>query len=389
MLNYQKHKESGCKSKERIYYNVSIPHDDQNNPDGRPSPAKYLEIRDQSIISGRPCDYNLSVVRFSVPTTYIPIQYFPVEYDVSNPTNVNKSIYSITLEYNGTSFQKYIQWESQANYLPSDIPPPPSPNDKIYQTDPRYIGYYSLTSLNHFTYLINKTIEEVYDNDIKPLLPAGLQVYEAPYFYYDPKTSLFNLYYQFPFLDSAVTPVYLYMNTFLYTNFDGSYDVEYFNYDEPDGKNIKFILKDRGVQARMIDETDIVLPLDERVWYISEQEFNTTGLIQSFKSIVIKSNTLPINQEIISLQKLTGGNVGSQYESVLTDFEIDLGTDQNLKSVVTYVPTAEYRRITMTGESSINRIDISVYWKDAFGNLYDIQIPHHKEVTVKILFEEN
>jgi hypothetical protein len=67
---------------DRIYYNVSIPHNDAVSINGSPTPANYFEVRQNTLFDGSPKDYSMSVVRFTVPTAYIPLHFFPV---IPNP----------------------------------------------------------------------------------------------------------------------------------------------------------------------------------------------------------------------------------------------------------------------------------------------------------------
>ena len=159
------------KSKKKIYYNVSIPHNDLISVAGSPTPAVFSEIRDEAIFNDAPKNWDMSVIRFSVPTTYIPIQFFPVEPDPLVPLNPNKSIYSITLSYNGNDFQQYLTWQTQDNGAP--IPPPPTGlNIATYSGDLAYLAYYSVYSFNHFADLINVALDTCYQNKIVPLLPV-------------------------------------------------------------------------------------------------------------------------------------------------------------------------------------------------------------------------
>jgi hypothetical protein len=384
---------SNCRAKNRVYYNINIAHDEITNPNGEPTPARFSESRDEPLFDGLPCNYNMSVVRFTVPTSYIPIQYFPVEYDASNPTNPNKSIYSITLSYNGVDYQEFLEWRTQQEHVP--IPPAPSPTTtgRTTQRNPDYLLYYSLYSFNHLTTLINEAIARAFNNNILPLLPPPpdplTQNYRPAYFTYDGATRLFTLHAQFTFINDqfAANPILLYMNTFLNENFDTSFDVVYEDYTAINGKNVKFNILDRGYPFRQIDPTS-----PDGFIYPQLQEFDSTGQMSTFQNILFRSVSMPINFEAVSqVQNATGQNglIASSTDVIITDFEIDLGTEQNLKSFIHYVPTAEYRRITMRGHTPIQRIDLDILWKDTYGNTYPVLIPPHKNATAKILFEEN
>lgn len=375
-------------TKKRIYYNVSIPHDDSISVAGSPTPAVYSDVRTSPILDGKPKDWYLSVVRFTVPTSYIPIQFFPIEENPADPNDVNFGIYSVTMTYLGVDYQQHLEWITQDAGAP--VPPPGFAigiNDRSFQINPDFLFYYSLFSFNHFCTLINNALSVVFTTNILPLLPPPPigTAYQAPFMTYDSVSKLFTLHTQNIFLDTAASPINIYFNTFLNENFDTSFDNVYFPYTAPNGKNVRFVLLDRIVNR----EPDSTSP--GGFTYAQSQEFETSGQMTSFTSLIIRSNSLPINNEMITIQRRGGiGNTGidSNTESMITDFEIDLGTIDNMRSFIHYVPTAEYRRVNLNGETPIDRIDLQILWKDNYDNIYPVLIPAHDIATVKILFEE-
>jgi hypothetical protein len=375
-------------TKQKIYYNVSIPHNDLISVKGSPTPAEFSEVRDEPLFRGRPCDWMMSVLRFTIPTSYIPIQYFPVEEDTGTPANPNKSIYSITLTYLGVNYRCYLEWITQDNGVP--IPPPPTGvTERDFQFDPQYLEYYSLYSLTHFCTLINNAIETCFTTNILPLLPTPPvgTTYKAPYLVFDGSSRLFTLNSQSTFLDTTANNIELWFNTYLNENFDTSFDTVYQDFTALFGKNVRYVMLDRGVNNKVADAT-----APDGFIYQQTQDFDSTGMAQSFTSIILRSTSLPINNEAISVQPRAGQRSGSGIsggsESIISDFEIDLGSGRNLKSFVHYNPTAEYRRINLKGETPITRMDVTILWKDNYDNLYPVLIPAHAIATIKILFEQ-
>ena len=120
------------------------------------------------------------------------------------------------------------------------------------------------------------------------------------------------------------------------------------------------------------------------------QEFSTISAWNPVISIALASNTLPIvpNNEGIPaltingiLQQQTGNNnVQSQ---IITDF----ATDGIYKPLVIYVPSGEYRRISMIGDKPISNIDISAFYKDRQGRLNPILLPAGCSISIKLFFE--
>lgn len=372
----------------RLYYNVSIPHDDRISVAGSPTPASFSEVRSSPLFNGCPKDWFMSVVRFTIPTAYIPIQYFPVEVDPTNPNNVNRSIYTITLSYLGVDYQVNLQWVTQDQGAPPPRPPTASTISQ-FSNDPQYLFYYSLFSYTHFATIINNALDDAFTTNIVPLLPAPPmgKVYKSPFFTYDSSTGLYTLHTSKLFLDTETNPIHIYMNTFLNANFDTSFDQVYYSYTASDGKNVRYVILNRG-NNETVDNVD-----PSGFSYTQEQEWDTTGQMTSFTSIVIRSNSLPASKEDITVQPKIDqsgrAGISGNSEAIISDFEVDLSSGKNIRGFIHYVPSAEYRKITLHGNEPISRIDIDILWKDNYDNLYPVLIPAHDIATIKLLFQQN
>ena len=51
-----------------------------------------------------------------------------------------------------------------------------------------------------------------------------------------------------------------------------------------------------------------------------------------------------------------------------------------------YNPTAEYRRISMTGSGALTNIQISVFWRTKLGELVPMTLSGGSSCTIKLLF---
>ena len=74
--------------------------------------------------------------------------------------------------------------------------------------------------------------------------------------------------------------------------------------------------------------------------------------------------------------------------SIITDFEIAIDKDNQYRADICYSPAAEYRLIDMHTSYSLNKIDISVFWKNEFGNLNPIYLNSGCSANVKLLFRK-
>ena len=370
-MNNEKLKRVG----DNIYYNVSIPHDDNASIGGSPTPARFHTVRSTPLFYDAPENYTMSIIRFTVPSTFIPIQIFPIQ---NGQTDINLSTYSVSASYLGVTYQQYLIWTPQS----STTPPPIQPVSRKMQT--QYYIYYSMWSYNHFCDLINTAFSAL----TTTLAIAGAPVNTAspPFITYDGTTQLFTLYIDSNFLSSG--PISLFMNSALFGNFDESFNVVFNPFGSPDGADVRFVLNDI-----LINQVALPTVAPTTTYYKYTQEFNTIGQMQSFTSLVMTSTSLPIRSEWITTQVIRGDTATNdplQEGSlpIIADFEVDLTVGNDIRSYIFYVPSAEYKRITMTGKAPITTIDINVFWKDNYDALYPIMIPAHEIITIKIIFEK-
>ena len=68
----------------------------------------------------KPSDFNLSIVRFSLDTYNLPVFIPIIDYESDNP---NKTIYTLSIKYNGKLYTKNITWKSPSQTIskPSKI----------------------------------------------------------------------------------------------------------------------------------------------------------------------------------------------------------------------------------------------------------------------------
>jgi hypothetical protein len=369
---------------DRIYYNVIIPHNDAVSINGSPTVATFSEVRSDSLFDGEPKDYSMSVVRFTIPTQYIPLLIFPVIPNPGNPSDPNYGLQSVTLSYNNIDFKTNLIFIPQNQFAQVPSPPTLGSNPQRYE----YVEYYSIYSVQWQVDLINTALQTSFNN-LKSTFP-GVSPTAPPFLSYTTATGLVTLYAQ-PGYSTDQSPPYvqIFFSNYLYELFETSFEV--INYGWPttfgnQGKNIQFIIKDKKTN-------NVTLPAPQGAVYAMTQDYDTIPNWLPFSSIVFTSGSLPIRYEWIS-----GGNTQQQIEGttgissenfrrIVTDFESDTLTGFENRSFIHYVPTAEYRRIDLLGNVPIKTIDIQVWWKDNYDNLYPILIPAHSEVSIKILFE--
>lgn len=125
------------------------------------------------------------------------------------------------------------------------------------------------------------------------------------------------------------------------------------------------------------------------------QEWSSIDLMSPINSIVFTSNTLPLILNQQSSQKVkpkgeaedVGANDSSKTQQVLmiTDLQTN---QQGYRPNLIYVPSAEYRYITLTGNQSLYNIDINVYYQLKTGELIPFKLTNGGTASIKLLFEK-
>jgi hypothetical protein len=361
-----------------VYYNVRI---QNGNPDGSDKVCQYREQRTVPIIND-PSKYYMSCVRFQVPTSRIPILLIPVQpYPNVDP---GKTIYSVVLSYNGYEVQKFVQWipNEQLSINANPIYPLHNLSVGAPYTNAED-SYYYCRSYIHMMDLVNDTFAAAF-SDLGGLttLPVGSK---APYYTFDPATSLFTLHAQKAFYDveAVATPIQIYLNNDLFTLFGAMNHIKV---------RISTGEKDRQILISATPGDDNV---DANGYILFQQEYPTLVSWVGFTSIVITSGTIPIESEGIptTLPYFSNSNLQStgqpSFLNIITDYDalLDMGY-REFQTSLQYTPTAEYRLADMTGTQPLTSFDIQVWWSDAFGGLHPLLISPNECATFKFLFRK-
>jgi hypothetical protein len=123
---------------------------------------------------------------------------------------------------------------------------------------------------------------------------------------------------------------------------------------------------------------------------VLKQEISTIDAWCPVSSIVFTSNQLPIIVSQFSSTNTTGNIpnpalVGNRFALVITDL---MTNQQGFRPNLIYSPTAEYRRLSLTGNMGIRNIDINVFWRSKTGQLLPFRLPSGGSATLKLLFEK-
>ncbi|AVL93351.1 putative minor capsid protein [Zamilon virus] len=350
-----------------VYYDIVIPY---NPNDSGLSPATFQAQLTQPLLYN-PDKYYLSVVRFSIPTQYVPlmipeIQPFP-------NTNVNNTIYSVTLEYNGVfSSQTFVQYDVSLTNPNDTPPPPPTINNRTVEPT----AYYYVYNFSPFLQMINKALSDAF---AEITMPVGAS---APYFVYSPVTQRISLVAQRQFYDrNLAQPIKIYCNEALFPFLDGI-PFGGLDFNSVDGRDILFNVENLG---NNLVQNQLTAPTYPPEFIQMEQEYATLSNWNAIKTIQLVSNLLPINREFIpSFRNTNVGVVNSQ--GILADFVplVTLGPES--RTSIDYVANGPWRLIDMFGGVPITMVDLSVYWTDQIGRRFVLDVPRGRIATCKLIF---
>lgn len=370
------------------FVNISITNPmTNNNPviDSTSIDAEITEIRGESIIDN-PEDYFLAISRFSIPL-YSTCLINCANYIRAGQNDINLTNFSFTLGYNGfTSAQTFLE------YIPTyinkkEIPTSPVPNTGALQLD-----YYKLYNYITFIRMCNIALKAAFDNlASQTTLPLnGNSPAAAPYFIYDAPTQLISLICQkVNYINTAANPIFIYFNSILAPFL---YSIAYTdNQDSPRTDTINYFNVTDNYNNTL--QNDPVVNIGVCLQF--QQEYISLDYWNSFKSLIITSNTLPIKPEatppgprssLILQNQLNSSNINSRL--ILSDFQPDLlKLAGQFSSIASYQPGfSDYRLINMYSSQPIRKINIILSWVDTYGNIFPIYLNQGNTASIKLAF---
>lgn len=120
------------------------------------------------------------------------------------------------------------------------------------------------------------------------------------------------------------------------------------------------------------------------------QEYSTVSSISPISSVVFCSNTLPIVPNLVSTpliynnsQQISKQGVDSAFANIITDLSSE---DGNYRPYLIYLPTAQYRYITLRGNQPLYNMDLTIYYRTKFGEMIPFTLSSGASVTLKLAF---
>ena len=396
-----------------IYYDLEVANQALNDTGLPPTRLSFTQVRSSSILDN-PNDYFMSIVRFSLDTAgALPAMIPQIDLQQSNdpssnfftPDFPNKTVYEVTLSYNdpsGTNFTStkpviYIP-HIKAGLPYSGFTAPANPPLTI--TDAT-TNYYWVQDLNQWIQMVNKALADAWAFIVTGASLTGDDAI-PPYLTWNSERNIATLYanvalfnqgaYWNPYSTPASpAPANLWFNAPLRVLFS-SFEYTFQEYNPPES----FLL-------RVYDRGDNVVAKGSAVGGITNPRFNAFEMVQSYstgpimcpiESLIFTTSLLPVLPSLLGVPALFSGNSGVSNQdnnniiNTVTDLVVNLTTGSEYLPNVIYEPTAEYRLLDLQSNAPLTSIQISVVWKDIFGQVHDFYIQNGCQASLKVMFRK-
>jgi hypothetical protein len=361
---------------DHLYYTLNLrkgSHDQVNDF----APLNFQDIRNEPILN-KCDDYEMSIVKFSVDTPSLPVFVPEIQPNQADPW---RTIYSVTLSYTTGGVETFIPAPISVEYVQRDFtdftPLPPNQNVNGVQSQTRAYYSYSYTDIVED---VNEALEKA-KADLDILFPA-LAVIDPPCLVWDCDRGLANIYARLDSYEEGLADrINVYFSKSLYPLF-GSFPVEKFSVN-PNRADYRIRFKN--------NKTNIL----ENFFGIQSaleicQEYSTQELFSPISSIAFTTNLIPAQYEYLSPPTVyENGSLQPQLDNLNNYFNIitDLTSQDNgYRANLLYLPTANFRFLTLFGNQPLYKLDFSVYLVLKNGKLIPFYLHSNASVLLKVLF---
>ena len=365
-----------------LYYDIRITNSDQFSGTILRPQVKFNETRSTPYIE-IPDEWDVSVVRFEVDTygVSLPLMIPSVQLGQVDPNLLESRI---TLKYGASSFTQQLQFIPENKVAPLPLPP------LVRQDNSQ--GYYNLNSFQSFIEIINTAFSNALIG-LKALVP-GIAPARQPFIQIDQQAFCY-IYSDQGYYDSSLgigNYIEIFFDEGLY-NYLSSFQYDYFGSGILNIPFARYRLRVVGSPLFAPQNTySITDGFGNYTALVSFQDFVATQSWCPVAGLLFRSQILPVKPSLTGVPTIYGGlNQNQQVASSnvvlqLTDLVVNNNDGKQYKPGVLYVPTAEYRLISLFGTTPLYTIDIEVQWVDNFGNTYPLLLAPGATATMKILF---
>ncbi|CAN0414974.1 unnamed protein product [Ectocarpus fasciculatus] len=339
---------------------------------------QFSETRNQPVIQNSGA-YEISIVRFELDTYSLPTWIASIEPEQADP---NRMIETVTLEYIPSSGSPVNTGAIPLTWVPTNlhvaVPAGPTPLQDATTE------YYWANSFRHYADLVSTALATASSN-LKTAVGTDLDAFTSPYLEWDKTRQCASLCGPAAFCDDSVTGdrVNIYFNRALYGRLTSLPATK--NYNGTSGMIYRIQMQnDHG--SRLFLAT---VRASDIVYVRCSQEYSTISNWAAASSIVFTTNSIPVigSAQSEPLVYFNGSAIstGIPQNSALVISDMAT-TDLCYKPNLLYVPSAEYRFMSLIGTNEISTIDVNVYWRDKKGNLNPFYLQSGASASIKILF---
>jgi len=321
-----------------IYYNITI---SRENKDNKNIIAEFSETRTDSILY-KSEDYNLSVIRFDIPTINIPIFIWKL------------NEWKVSISYLNNVYTREIPFITNQNLTSA----------------PKYFGI-AVWHYQDYIDCINLGLFQCFqDFQASPVyltIPIIDRPIEPPRMTFDPISKKCSIYYPIEYDITKANPIYVYYNALMFTKFPA-----FQNYGDETNQILShyFLVKDNNNNKVVVNGKN---------YFQLIEEWSELFLWNDFQKIIFETNSIPVSNEFISGQK----NITRK---VLTDFEPLGGT--NNQSNIQFFPKGDLRYYSMFSGMELRKMDMKVFWQTKDGQIIPLTISGNDSLSIKIYFKK-
>lgn len=365
-----RHKTEIYKEIDNVYLNISFQPDYLSN---QPYPLEYNVTKDTPILD-KMSDYFLSVIRFDIPLSEIPVTIAPPlpNQNPSDSTYPNLLALIIGINYNSISTGQRVLMVQETN------DPVPAQNFPYQNITP----YYWIYSYDWFVQMINTALLTAYNVSVLPgLFPAAL----PPYFTYNSTTQLLSLIVPSFFVNLTAPAIAIPTINFNFNflQYLDAFPIKLLGLNNINGFDIMLDLKNGNVRDINAYGLNGQLPANPPIYYKIDQSQIIIQYWNPIKKLLLTSESIPVAKEYIQ-----SGSTSSLNPSlpIVTDFTPVVEQAGQQRTIAYYLPTAEYRKVNMLSELPLQKVSLKVFWEDLYGKIYLLNIGSYQSASVKIVF---
>lgn len=333
---------------DHVYVDVDIKYNSANDPTGFGRLATYSAVKTEPILTN-PSKYHLIVDRFQISASSLPVYIFD---PLAPPT--------ITLSYNGVDATQAFVFDYRG--LPTT---PTLAPDGIY---------YFVYTIQHFLDMFN-----VASNAAFATLAPAIVGSTAPWAVWDGDRVVI-------YAQKANYDIDLPLPIEVFVNDECAQVIPFIDYVNIAPNENQVVIADIRNNTETIGGV---------AHLFMRQQADGAYAFNPIRSLLFTSNTIPVKSSYTNVSNqgaVVGGaayvnnNADTNSLGVLIDFKLDTPTPMAQRTILTYTPQQNYRRLDMYGTAPLRTLDVSVFYVDVRGRLYPLRIRRNEEVNIKLLF---